>query len=79
MKRTQEGSIGWLVGFYGTAALYRLYSAGKCGECENQCACRVGGVVLEEIILLSFSVPFNYSRNSALYILCSRAGVIHYR
>ena len=34
--------VGWLAGFYGTAALYRLYSA---GECENECACRVGGVV----------------------------------
>ena len=36
---------GWLVGFYGTAALYRLYSAGECSECENECACRDGGVV----------------------------------
>ena len=34
-----------LVWFYGFAALYRLYSAGVCSECENQCACRVGGVV----------------------------------
>ena len=36
---------GLLVGFYGTAALYRLYSAGECSECENECACRVDGVV----------------------------------
>ena len=34
-----------LVGFYGTAAQYRLYSAGECSECDNECACRVGGVV----------------------------------
>ena len=37
--------VGWLVGFYGTAAKYRLYSAGECSECENECACQVGGVV----------------------------------
>ena len=37
--------VGWLIGFYGTAALYRLYSAGECSECENECASRVGGVV----------------------------------
>ena len=37
--------VCWLVGFYGTAELYRLYSAGECGECENECACRVDGVV----------------------------------
>ena len=34
-----------LVWFYGTATLYRLYSAGECGVCENECACRVGEVV----------------------------------
>ena len=38
-------STGWLVGFYGTAAQYRLYSAGECSECENECACRVDWVV----------------------------------
>ena len=42
---TSHELVGWLVGFYGTAALYRLYSAGECSECENECACRVGGVV----------------------------------
>ena len=37
--------VGWLVGFYGTAAQYRLYSAGECSECENECAYRVGVIV----------------------------------
>ena len=31
--------------------------------------------ILEEIFLLSFSVPFNYSRNSAPSLLCSKPGV----
>ena len=35
----------WLVGFIGTAAQYRLYSAGECSECEIECVCRMGGVV----------------------------------
>ena len=34
---------------------------------------------LEEIILLSFSVPFNYSRNSAPSLLCSKPRVYHSR
>ena len=37
------------------------------------------GMILEEIILLSFSVPFNYSRNSAPSLLCSKPGVYHSR
>ena len=32
---------------------------------------------LEEIYLLSFSVPFNYSRNSAPYILWCKPDVYH--
>ena len=35
----------WLFGFYGTAALYRLFNVGECSECKNECASRVGGVV----------------------------------
>ena len=33
--------VDWL-GFYGTAALYRLYRAGECSECENECAWHAG-------------------------------------
>ena len=50
-----------LVGFYGTETLYRLYSAGQCRECENECACRVGGVVppctLEQWVNSSPPIP----------------------
>ena len=45
LKLTSIIYNGWLIEFYGTAAQYRLYSAGGCSECENECACRVVGVV----------------------------------
>jgi len=45
-RRNYVKHEGWLVGWVlRSATLYRLYSAGECGEGENECACRICGVV----------------------------------
>ena len=51
----------FLVGFYGTAALYRLYSAGECSECENECACRVSGVIPPSSVNYPPPIPLGVS------------------